>query len=291
VAITTSVSGLCWSALTARCRVVCVVLLAMALLTGCWVRLVYGNADNLLRWRIDHFFDLSSEQLKFVDARLAEQLQWHRNEELPKTIEFLRHVQTVAKTSITTDELDSLFADFDVRLSVLIHHVATDAAALFAQLDDQQVAHLERALAKSNDEWEDIRKQEPEIRRAKRIERILGYVEDWIGDLDPAQHEQLATASDRIPDNFDAWLDYRKERQRQFVIIVQTARIDPEVVSVALPSWLAAPPPLEFRDHSQSVRKFILEVERIATPKQRAYFFDKLQHWIDDLAAFTQKSN
>lgn len=288
--MTTGVGRFRALAFTARCRVACVVLLTTLLLTGCLVQLIYGNAGYLLRWRIDHFFDLSSEQSKFVEERLAEQLRWHRNQELPKAIEFLRHAQVAAKTSLTRDELDNLFAEFDARFLVLINHFAADAAALFAQVDDQQIAHLERAFVKSNEEWDDIRTQEPEARRLKRVERILGYVEDWIGNLDPAQHLVLTAASDRIPDNFDSWLDYRKERQRQFVTIVQSARIDATIVSVALPAWLSTPPPSQFTDFRQAVREFILEVDRIATPKQRAYFNKKLQQWIDDLEPFARET-
>lgn len=265
------------------------VVLAAVILSGCLVKLAYNNLDTLIFWRADTFFDLSPEQTRFVEKRLAEQLRWHRTEELPKTIDFFRRAQAAVKDSLTTIELEELFASVNTGLSVVAVHASADTAELFAQIDDAQIVHLEHALAEANEEWEERLELPLDERREDREERILDVVEDWIGDLDDAQRDALAAASRRIPDILEVWLNYRRERQRQFVNLVRSARIDTNIVRIALPSWITAEPPPPFLVHQRAVRDFVLEVDKRCTPEQRAFFIGKLQNWIDDLETFTAK--
>jgi hypothetical protein len=266
-----------------------VLVLVPLLLTGCFVKLAYENLDTLLLWRIDSYFNLSPEQTRFVERRIEEQLHWHRGAELPKTIAFFREVQTAAKDSLTPAELEELFASFETGVSVVTMQLSADAAELFAQIDDEQIVYLQNALNEANEEWEERLELPPDERREDREERILDLVEDWVGDLDDAQRKELVAASARIPDILEAWLNYRRERQRQFVNIVRAARMDKDIVRIALPAWVGAEPPPQFLVHQRAVREFILEVDKRCTPEQRAFFIDRLQGWIDDLETFTAK--
>lgn len=264
-------------------------ILFTGLLSGCVVKLAYNNLDTLIGWRIDSYFKLTPEQTRFVGRKLTEQMRWHRAEELPNTLDFFRRVQTATKDSLTAAELDELFANLNTGLSVVVTHVSADAAEFFARIDDDQIKHLENALADANEEWEERLEMPIDERREDRDERILDVVEDWIGDLDDTQRKELAAASRRIPDILEAWLNYRRERQRQFVNIVRSARIDTDIVRIALPAWVAAEQPPQFQAHQRAVREFILEVDKRCTPEQRAFFNDKVQDWIDDLEAFRVK--
>jgi hypothetical protein len=260
---------------------------ASVLLGGCLVKLAYQNLDTVLLWRIDGFFDLSPSQSRFIEQRLDEHLRWHRAEELPKTIAFFQRVQTAAQDSLTPAEIEDLFDNFGAGVSAIALRVSADAAEFFARVDDEQLARLERELEEANEEWAERLELPVDERREEREERILDYVEDWIGDLSDTQRRELALASRRIPDILEAWLAHRRERQRQFVNIVRSARIDTDIVRIALPAWMTAEPPVQFQVHQRAVREFILEVDKHCTPEQRRFFNDKLQDWIADLQSLS----
>ena len=53
------------------------------------VKLGYNNADWILPYMIDDYFDLNSEQESFVKEKIESHLDWHRNTELPRYSRFI----------------------------------------------------------------------------------------------------------------------------------------------------------------------------------------------------------
>ena len=59
-------------------------------LAGCSAnRFLYNRADTFVRWAIDDYVDLTSEQQRQFDADLDGLLDWHRRDELPLYREFI----------------------------------------------------------------------------------------------------------------------------------------------------------------------------------------------------------
>jgi hypothetical protein len=272
-------------------RVVAAVALGALLLTACLVRVAYNNADWLMLWELDRYFNLTEAQHDFARERLREHLRWHRNGELDKTIALLQRVQQRAANEVTEAEVEQTYAEIEELRASLAVRLAADGAALFAGIDDDQLRHLERALRESNKKWEERLALPDEERRRDRTRRTLRMVRDWIGPLEAQQSDALAREAERIPDTLGKWLAYRTERQRQFVNLVRSARSDVNVVTVAFPAWTLMPLPVEFAAYRAAVVRFILDVDRVCTPKQRAYFNERLQDWIDDLQQARNESN
>ena len=61
----------------------------------------YNNLNWLTRWRLDSYLDLTSEQDRWLNVQLAEHIAWHRKEELPQYVDFLRDIQTKARDGLT----------------------------------------------------------------------------------------------------------------------------------------------------------------------------------------------
>jgi len=74
-------------------RLLSVLVLALAgaaLVAGCsGLRLGYQQADVILGWRANTYFDLDREQRRDFSARLDRLLLWHRYEQLPEYAKFL----------------------------------------------------------------------------------------------------------------------------------------------------------------------------------------------------------
>lgn len=259
-------------------------IVAISLLaSGCLVRVAYENADRLMLWEIDRYFDLTSAQSDATLDRLRAHLHWHRAQELDTTIALLRRVQQRAADNVTADEVQETFTEFDTLRRTLVERLAPDSVALFAQLNDAQITHLEEALSEANREWEERAALPPERRGKERTKRLLQVVEDWVGPLEESQEQALTRASAALPDTLDVWLAYRIERQQQFIHLVRAAREVPDAITTVLDDWIMVPAPEPFKTQRGAVREFILAVDRTMTFKQRAHFIELLQEWIDDL--------
>ena len=64
----------------------------------------YNNLNWLTRWRLDSYLDLTSEQDRWLNVQLAEHITWHRKEELPQYVDFLRDIQLKARDGLTQEE-------------------------------------------------------------------------------------------------------------------------------------------------------------------------------------------
>lgn len=256
----------------------------MLLLSACLVRMAYNNADWLLIWQLDDYFDLTPLQKEFLKEHLREHLRWHRKTELEKTIAFLRRTQTVPAGNVTKAELETAEAELAALRNTLANRLAEDSAEFFAQVSDEQLDYLQKSLQRANKDWEKRAKRPPRQRSIERTERVLDIVTDWIGPLSNAQEKQLTLSIEHLPDVLDIWLAYTRQRQQQFVELVRTARTDRAAARDAFVTWISdddAPP--ELRTHRAAVHELILEIDRLATPKQHEHFNRKLQNWIDDL--------
>lgn len=262
--------------------------LSLFLLGGCLLRVAYNNADTVIRWELNRYFDLETEQERLLDARLPEHIVWHRTQELPRTIELLVRARTALDDGLTGDEVSRLDDDIARLNQTLVERLLADGTDLFAQLDTAQVEHLQRKLASANEEWDERLRLPADQRRDERRERILDQVVDWIGSIDDAQRDALTVAADAIPDILDVWFTHRKKRQRQFVELVRLAATDSAAARSGLQQYFAEPAPAVLLEHRNAVRAFILDVDRLATAKQRTHAQRRLQKWIDDLETFTK---
>ena len=80
-------------------------LVVTLVLAGCSAnRFLYNRADTFVRWAIDDYVDLTSEQQKQFDADLDGLLDWHRRDELPLYREFIVSSLDALEGGVTIDE-------------------------------------------------------------------------------------------------------------------------------------------------------------------------------------------
>ena len=74
-------------------------------LAGCSAnRFLYTRADTFVRWAIDDYVDLTSEQQQQFDEDLDGLLDWHRRDELPLYREFIVSSLDALEGGVTIDE-------------------------------------------------------------------------------------------------------------------------------------------------------------------------------------------
>ena len=152
--------------------------------------LAYENATPVLAWMAGDYVDMSGDQKDWVRERLGRAMAWHRAQELPAYRRFLEDLLARAEGSISAD--DARFVHKSVRAYYhrALDHIAPDIADLLLQLDEEQVAQLERKFEKDDRKFiKESIKDSPEERRRRDAQKYLDHLEEWVGDLTEAQRD------------------------------------------------------------------------------------------------------
>jgi hypothetical protein len=268
--------------------------LAIILLAGCSaVRIVYNQADTILPWIADDYFDLEAAQRQDFDARLDPLLKWHRREQLPDYIKFLGEMKQRSQRPLTRDDAVWLIEGSKSRFRTLTDKGTPDAVELLATLTPDNIRALEKHFDKVNQKFarEHRLNGTAEERRRARLERTLKRIREWTGALTPAQETRITALNDTIPYTDHLRQQDRQRRQKEFVALLNTRHNKVEFER-ALRAWFrdwekGRPPDMHaaLNDGYEKRITLYLEVERMLTQQQRTHLQQKLQDYMDDLSA------
>lgn len=282
-----------------RSRLLAVIAIAaVALLAGCsGLRLGYQQADVILAWRANTYFDLDADQRRDFSTRLDRLLEWHRSEQLPEYAKFLTAAVDRAEHGVKTEDIAWLVEGFRSRYRIVVNRGAADAAAVLSTLSAEQIVHLQDQFAKDNRKFADEHELNGSVEKRKRarLKRTLNQIEDWTGNLTREQESRVAALLDPIPLIEHLRHRDRMRRQREFVELLKLRESKSEFAA-RLQQWLLewdngrAP---EYEKLSQEVYnqrlQFYVAVDRLLTPEQRAHALKRLQKFADDCRALSAR--
>ena len=263
--------------------VLCLWLIASAVLSGCASTLLYNHADWLLPRQVDQYFDLTRSQRSFVSARLSTLLEHHRHEALPQYETVIHQVATRIQRGLTADDVDWAFAQYDELKSDLFGRFASDGADFLRLVRDSQLPYVKRKLRERLAEQEALLREPVPSRLATRTERMVKLVREWLGPLSREQERKIAELAMTFPDTVPLVYAYQLRRNDQLMTLLELrmqqdspARLHAWLIDQEKdPSFLETT--REFRRH---LKGLFLALDRMATPDQRRHLLSKL----DDLA-------
>ena len=276
------------------------VLLAFSfvLLSGCSaVRFVYNQADTILAWLADDYFDLDAAQKQDFDKRFDPLLSWHRHEQLPDYARFLGDMKQRAQREVTREDALWLIEGTKSRYRTSLIKGTPEAVEWLAALTPANIKALEKQFDKVNQKYAREYKLNGTVeeRRRARLDRTLKRIREWTGALTHTQEERIAVLNESIPYTDHLRQQDRQRRQKEILALLATRHHKTEFAR-ALSPWLAdwekgRPPELHaaLNDGYDKRIALYLEVERMLTPQQRAHVQQKLQGYIDDLNALAAK--
>lgn len=151
-----------------RQRLLVLSLVCALALGGCSAnRFLYNRADTFVRWAIDDYVDLTTEQQKRFDADLDVLLDWHRRDELPLYREFIESSLSALDDGVTIDEAIVISDSIDEaanRLQVKLVDLLLNSAEglnesqiqdFLAELDRQQEDYAEERLTRDDRAYAD----------------------------------------------------------------------------------------------------------------------------------------
>ena len=87
-------------------------LVALIFLSACSsTTFLYNRLDTLIGWYVDDYVTLDKTQRDSFDVRLDALLAWHREEELPRYIDFLGRFDAQLNQSLSAEQLDGFFSE------------------------------------------------------------------------------------------------------------------------------------------------------------------------------------
>ena len=249
------------------------VLAALALLQGCSaIRVAYSNADTLIRWQANSYFDFHEELGEELDRRIAAFLGWHRAVALPQYARIATDAATRMERHLTRADLDWLYAAVEGQVREGLRAAATEAAPLLDRLEPVQLEHFEQRLREENRKFarENLRGGAAE-RRERRLKRTLERLEDWFGALGEEQVALVRRYNETAPMSIELRDRDRKRRQAELVAMLRARE-----ARKRLPDWAAdwdrgrePAYAVAFRDSRTAYAGMIVALDRTLSPEQR----------------------
>jgi Family of unknown function (DUF6279) len=233
------------------------VIIAVTLLSSCSaIKIAYNQAPDLAYWWLDGYFDFNEQQTPKVRDALTQLFAWHRTHELPKTADLLAQAAKLMPGDINATQACLMYG----QVRGLIDHVSDQALPALAELaptiTPEQIEHLKRKYAKSNEEYSrDFLRSNAKERLDNSLKRSIDRSESLYGRMEEAQ---ITVIKRLVNDStFDAAFSLRERTRRQQELI---ERLNTLASSKASPA--AA---------QQSLREYIARSWQSPDPAYRAY--------------------
>ncbi|MBI3056820.1 MAG: hypothetical protein HYY77_22635 [Betaproteobacteria bacterium] len=270
----------------------------LLLIAGCSaLRLSYSQADTLLAWRANEYFDLNPLQRDDLNERLERLHAWHRYEQLPDYAAFTSAAIARARHGLKHDDLVWFIEGLKARYRVIINHGSTDAAEMLATLAPEQIDALQKQWRKVNRKFASEYDLDGSVEKRKRarLKKVLDQIQDWTGGLTYEQEQKIAALLDAIPLIEHLRHADRIRRQQEFLQLLKL-RTNPREFRPKLQAWLVdwergrAPEYQQLSVELYAKRiEFYLAVDKLLTPGQRQIALHRLQEYVDDFKALAEK--
>jgi len=275
-------------------------LLLAALLAGCsTISIVYNQADHVVVWMADDYFDLNAEQKDALRRQFAQLQAWHRAEQLPDYVAFLEAAKARVSRGLSEADTDWMVEGIKARYRTMASHAHPQVARLLATITDEQLGATRRQFEKANRKFakEFGIGGTPEEQQRLIARRNVERIEHWTGPLTSEQEARVGEMSRRLPAIVEARHQYRIGRQQEFLALMAQRR-DPAAFGPRLRDWLIDWEKARTPEYAQASARYgrantemFLAVERMLTPEQREHLLARLQRYIDALARLSREGS
>ncbi len=266
----------------------------VAAVAGCSaIRFSYNQADTIIVYMTNQYFDLDPAQEQEFRRRLDRFLAWHRRTQLPDYVRFATEARSRLERGPGHTDVYWFVDGLRERYRTLARQGFDDAVAIAVTLTPEQLHHLQRKLDKDNAKFVKDTGLERGVEERKRAQfkKTLGQAEDWAGDLSREQEGQLREMVFAMPLVNHLRNEDRRRRQHDLIEILKLrhdrAQFTPRLRAWLL-DWEAGRSP-EYEKvvtvaYEERAQVFV-RTWKMFTPAQRAHAVKRLQGYIDDLNA------
>lgn len=259
-------------------------LAALVLLVGCSLRKIgYNLAPRFVVSRLSSTFDLNKAQKQQAQVAVAGLHSWHRQNELPRYVEFLDAILNKTADGLTREEVLWMLGEGERTWERAVQKVAPEMAALLVTLSPEQLSHSEAELNKGSQErFERLELSEQDYVNF-RLKKAKKTMNTWLGSYTDAQ---LAEFERFIRKNRVEELRRRKltEQSRAILLTALRAHSPRPAVETILFNWMTkqetTPTPAnqsaEERNRDDFV-ELVLAIDRQLSAEQRQHLLKEMR--------------
>jgi len=265
-------------------------LAAFAMLPGCSaIKVVYNQADHIVAWKADDYFDLNAEQKEALRVHIDRFHAWHRLTQLPEYATLLESAQKRLHAGVTGSDTTWAVDSIKARYRVLLLHAYADVAQVLSTLSDQQLAAARRQFDKDNRKYAKefgvgLAADEQKRLRAKRY---LERIEHWTGPLTATQEAKLTEINRALPLVTELRQQDRIRRQREFLALLE-GRADLQRFAPRLKDWLLDWDRTRAPEYEAALARFVEASSKayvatydLLTPEQRKHASERLRRYVE----------
>ena len=283
----------------------CALALAMtACATATLTRLAYGNVvmayttlGPMATWMIDDYVDLVGSREDWVRTRVDRVLAWHRAEELPRLRAMLETMLAKSNNAYKLEDIAQQQKELRASYYRLVEQLIPDTAEFLGTLDTEEIAQIERKLADDNRKYvRDSVKGTPEERTERRVQRFIGHLEAWVGDLEPAQRQLVAERFRSLRDISEDMMGERRFRQGEIMGLVRAKAPRAEMeaglrrVFMETDSWRRPEYVQKLRERDSRMHALIADLSATLSERQRAALQKRIRGLLRDISTLTASS-
>ena len=271
-------------------RTLALSVLVLVALSGCSViRTVYNQAEHLIAWRADDYFDLTDEQKRSLHARFSALHAWHRSTQLHRYVSLLDTARRRLDDGPGPSDAAWTMATIREQSRATLLHAHPDLVALLTTLTDAQLANASRRFERDNRRFAKERGvgASAQEQRRLRAKRLLESIEHWSGPLDFQQQARIVALSEELPLDVAFRFHDRQRRQRDFLGVLELRR-DPDRFSARLREWLIdwdasrpADMKIEASRYAEAHAVMLLRLYDVLRADQRRRISDRLRWYME----------
>ena len=193
------------------------VVLLITILTGCASsEFMYNRINWLTRYQIEKYVDLNKDQDQLVKTNMDAMMDWHRQSELTKYINFLDNITSALDGEIKAEDIKHWLDEVQLAYDSIRITMAPWLVELANDLSPEQVEEIRVSMREQNAELEKeyLSRDKDEYIESlnKRLNRSLKY---WLGPLNSDQKMRIELTAVSMERLDSEWLQGRKRWQQQ----------------------------------------------------------------------------
>ncbi len=266
---------------------ICILLAALILSSGCSrTDFLYSISGWATLGKIRDYFELTEQQEAFLTEKIDSVFEWHKKEELPKTISFLRKFNDRFKDGLTEKELYAIGIDYDELWDALMKKVLPEWATFLESVNSDQIEELPSKLDKRNEFLEKKIKLTDKEWSAEETDWLIETLDDWVDGLSKEQIEKIKSWIKPDRTFVKIRLNQRRSFHKWFVEELKANKTAIELEASFSP-WVINPESVwspNFRAQMEKKKvewtKLTLNIDSLLTQNQRDYAIEKIGNYI-----------
>jgi uncharacterized protein DUF6279 len=276
-------------------------LMLVAMVAACsFTRFGYNQADTIVSWMVNDYFDLDAQQKQDFQKRFDRLYTWHRQEQLPEYAVFMKTARSRVQQGLTREDVLWFVDNLRSRVRMMARKAGPDAAALLVTLTPAQVENLQRKWDKDNAKYvkEHKVKGTPDERNEAEARRVIKHFKEWLTPLNSDQEQRVIALVRELPQIEQFRYAERVRRQKEFMDVLAQRGQDRERFTARVTEWLANWDKGRGADDQKRLDAWwakradvFVAMERMMTPDQRTVALQRMQTYIEDFTQLARRTD